>query len=319
MRRNYGGYTRIVKQKVQSFFDIQTSSTSATVLKFNAGGQDILKRLPGFFSSFKYYKLGNLKITAVPQSTLPVDPTGLSYEEGEQFVDPRDQLTPGLIRITNGEDMRGFSANFSRSEFNAMMLDPRWYKFMLQSGFKRSCTPKFWGVGMLHQDAWPGSVQNLSSVQFAGETDPITVNEVMVANPTGEPGGTPSWSHQSGIYDGSSDLGLFQTGQKIRMGWMPTDAYRGVNGLLSSTQMVNTPAECQCITVVLPQQFKTIYYYRVFVTETVYFKDPVVFSQDGSFLPIDFQLTPQISTDLHTQPMQEAKQTYNDGDSGGVN
>ena len=80
MRKNYSGYTRFVKQKIQSYFDISTSATSPTVMQYNAGGEDIVQRLPGFFASFKYFKLGNLKVVAVPASTLPVDPTGLSYE-----------------------------------------------------------------------------------------------------------------------------------------------------------------------------------------------------------------------------------------------
>ena len=43
----------------------------------------------------------------VPASTLPVDPQGLSYDvdDPQTVIPPRDQMNPGLVRITNGEDL----------------------------------------------------------------------------------------------------------------------------------------------------------------------------------------------------------------------
>ena len=91
-------------------------------------------------------------------STLPVDPTGLSLEAGANTVDPRDQFNPGLIRITNGEDMADnfmdlTGANIDKTYYS-MMLDRRWFKFQLQSGCRRTAKPLFWSVAQLHQDAF---------------------------------------------------------------------------------------------------------------------------------------------------------------------
>ena len=104
-RKYRRGSTGVIKMKFQSFMDVSTSDSSMQVITVSAGGPEVLRRLAPQFSAYKYYKLGNVAVKLVPASTLPVDPTGLSYEAGAQTVDPRDQLTPGMMRITNGEDI----------------------------------------------------------------------------------------------------------------------------------------------------------------------------------------------------------------------
>lgn len=114
-KRRYGASTRTIKMKFQSFMDISTSAESMQIITISAGGSEIVRRLAPQFGAYKYYKIGNIACKLVPASTLPVDPTGLSLESGEPGVDPRDQLTPGMMRITNGEDIfediSGMSAN----------------------------------------------------------------------------------------------------------------------------------------------------------------------------------------------------------------
>lgn len=329
MRRNYRGYTRFVKQKIQSFFDISTSTSGYQILQFNAGGNDLIRRMPGMFGTFKYFRLGNIKVTAVPQSTLPVDPTGLSYEAGENTVDPRDQLTPGLIRITNGEDIRDFTQGAiltSDDEYNQMMLDPRWFKFMLQTGFKRSCTPRFWGVGMLNQFYAPGSVIN---TPVDGEVL-LGQFRANVMNATASGSQTQNTTHLTPVNNGLNN-GIFQTGQKIPMGWIPTDVINRNMQNAENAGIVNAVPECQCITVILPKQRKTRYYYRVFCTETVYFKDPVVVSPVASdtylsALPIDYQNTLTLagvgvfdSTVQQQNTVEYESVSQLDGNKGGVN
>ena len=92
-------------QKFRWFVDLSTTPQKVTVLKITCGGTRCLRRLLPFFSAYKYFKLGKTTVKFVPSSTLPVDPTGLSYEAGENTVDPRDLFNPGLVRITNGEDL----------------------------------------------------------------------------------------------------------------------------------------------------------------------------------------------------------------------
>ena len=171
-KRRYGG-TRAIKMKFQSFMDIATSSDSMQIITVSAGGKSVLERLSPQFAAYKYYKLGTVSVKLVPASTLPVDPTGLSYEAGEPGVDPRDQLTPGLMRITNGEDIfediSGLDDVAQHGIYNNMLLDPRWFKWMLQSGVKRYATPRFWQIGELHQDKWPGMFQNVPYYQAGAE------------------------------------------------------------------------------------------------------------------------------------------------------
>ena len=161
----------MLKMRFQWFFDIATAADTMQIITVSAGGETVVKRLAPFFAEFKYYKLGAIKATFVPASTLPIDPTGLSYAAGENTVDPRDQLNPGLTRITNGEDtfenLTGLSADVMRKMYNTMMLDTRWYKWQLQSGLKRSAYPMYWQIGQLHQDSFPGATVNVPDVAAA--------------------------------------------------------------------------------------------------------------------------------------------------------
>ena len=132
-------------QKFTWFVDMNTSATALQVVKITAGGNPVKNRLAPFFGAYKYYKLGPVSVRFVPASTLPVDPTGLSLEAGANTVDPRDQFNPGLIRITNGEDMADnfmdlTGANIDKTYYS-MMLDRRWFKFQLQSGCRRTAKP----------------------------------------------------------------------------------------------------------------------------------------------------------------------------------
>lgn len=276
----------VVRMKFQSFVDIATQANNMQIISVNAGGDDVLKRLTPFFGAYKYYKLGGVSIKLIPASTLPVDPTGLSYAAGEQTVDPRDQLTPGMCRITNGEDIleniSGLTGDKQRELYNNMLLDPRWYKWMLQSGVKRYGKPKYWQVGQLHQDKWPGSSLNLphfdANDNFVG-TDVVS----RAVDKTG--------LHQvfSSGNSTSSPYGLFQTGNRGVLGWMPTDGFQPIlkpNGTIDMRVMMASIPEIELFKILMPPMHKTNYYYRMFITETVYFREPIVMNING-FRPID--------------------------------
>ena len=126
--------TNFVKQHIQKFYDISTDPDTMQVITIKTGGKDLIMRTLPFFSAFKKFKLGKVSVRFVPASTLPVDPTGLSYEAGENTVDPRDQFNPGLVRITNGEDFyNDVDGDTPMSMYYNMMMDKRWYKFHLQN------------------------------------------------------------------------------------------------------------------------------------------------------------------------------------------
>lgn len=292
-----------MKFRFQTFVDIQTSASSMQVLQWSVGGPQVLERCRHLFGAYKYFKLGKISVKMVPASTLPVDPLGLSYGDSDpQTVDPRDQMNPGLVRITNGEDVLTDISSFDESTqmaiYNAMMLDPRWSKFMLQSGFRRSAYPLYWQVGQLHQDKYPGSVMNVPlryTVTGSGVKDNVS-SFSFVSNSDGD-GASVSPTF---VYDGknSDPHGLFQVGHKGRLGFLPTDYYQHLPVSGSTSGKVNDGAnnipEVSVITCVLPKAYKTVYYYRVFITEEVIFAGlrsaPYITSNGNAYLGLDQHL-----------------------------
>lgn len=274
--------------KFQSFVDIATQADNMQIISVNAGGKDVLRRLAPFFGAYKYYKLGGVSIKLIPASTLPVDPTGLSYEAGENTVDPRDQLTPGMCRITNGEDIlediTGLSGDNQRLLYDNMLLDPRWYKWMLQSGVKRFAKPRYWQIGQLHQDKWPGAVVNVPN--FANQTDD-DVNDTAHDSAVMQNSVTEVHGH----FAGSSQYGIFQTGHRGVLGWMPTDGLQTIERASSQGGTIVNPfiaaiPEVELFKILMPPMHKTNYYYRMFITETVYFREPIVMNVNG-YRPLD--------------------------------
>lgn len=292
-RRGYRKSTNTIMMKFQSFMDIRTVPDQMQIISISAGGKEILQRLPAQFSAYKYFKIGNISVKLVPASTLPVDPTGLSYEAGENTVDPRDQLTPGMMRITNGEDvledLSGMSAENQHKLYNAMMLDPRWFKWMLQRGVKRHATPRYWQIGQLHQDKWPGTVFNIPQYDIAGAgtiegttTLRAIGNSSTPASGTGNLGGTY-------VRGNSSPYGLFQTGHRGVLGWLPTD------GMELGQPFECAPPEVEVMKIILPPAYKTSYYYRAYISETVYFREPKMMALQGAdfpYAPLDVFVRP---------------------------
>lgn len=263
-----------MKQTIQWYFDIQTKKDQLQIIDVRAGGEGIRSRLLGFFGLYRFFKLGRINVKLVPASTLPVDPTGLSLEAGEQTVDPRDQLNPGCVRITNGEalDLSVVSKpiDYQRAVYQNLVNDYRWSKFMLQKGCSRSAIPLYWTLGSLESNVYPGSMVNLPTMADVGGT--MYVADTSSFRISSNANGTTSLVNDVGYSD---PRGIFQTGRS-RLGWLPTSNISpsgtlsgpsGQQGMLWPVPSVST------ITIVLPPAYKTVYYYRVFITEDVYFKD----------------------------------------------
>lgn len=291
-RKRYGRRrsTNVIRMKFQSFMDISTSDSSMQIITISAGGPEILKRLAPQFSAYKYYKIGKISAKLVPASTLPVDPTGLSYEAGENTVDPRDQLTPGMMRITNGEDvfedLTGLDAEGQHALYNAMMLDPRWFKWMLQTGVKRHATPRYWQVGQLHQDKWPGAIINIPQ-QGVVEGSIGDTTSAMLFGVSNSGSLTASGPAARGE---SSSHGLFQVGHRGVLGWLPTDGLTPEGFLANQQPMLCAPPEIEVMKIILPPAYKTEYYYRIYISETVYFREPKMMAvgiSDFPYRPLD--------------------------------
>jgi hypothetical protein len=261
------------------------------VIQWAVGGADVVNRCLHLFGAYKYFKLGKITVKMVPASTLPVDPQGLSYAEDDpQTVDPRDQMNPGLVRITNGEDVftnvSSLSAENQMAVYNSMMLDPRWSKFMLQSGFRRSAYPLYWQVGQLSQDKYPGATVNVPYLTSAGSAI-NSAGSTVIRHDVYQDAPTQSTSI------GSSARGLIQVGHRGKLGWLPTDFYQEIVSKTGSPTFVvkgiNNVPQVSVITCCLPKAYKTIYYYRVFITEEVLFTGlrstpPVSQSSTGQFV-----------------------------------
>ncbi len=322
----------MMKFRFQSFVDVSTSAASMQVLQWSVGGKSVLDRCRHLFPAYKYFKLGKITVKMVPASTLPVDPQGLSYASDDpQTVDPRDQMNPGLVRITNGEDVytdvSKLSADQQMKVYNAMMLDPRWSKFMLQSGFRRTAVPLYWQVGQLHQDLYPGATVNVPWLSDSANTADIfnryghtqKVNQVV-----------QNGSLQQVVQVGSSPRGLFQTGHRGRLGFLPTDAFQEFfrkddkNTKVGDGVFNNIP-EVQVLTCVLPKAYKTLYYYRVYITEEVIFSGlrsvPPTYPDDtGAFdvqvFGLDQFMTAQPTSILPTEDIRSptSNRQQNNGD-----
>ena len=274
----------IMKVKFTQFFDVASSADNFQVFTIKAGGEIVKKRCLPQFIAFNKYKLGSVSVKMVPASTLPVDPTGLSYEAGETTVDPRDMFNPGLVRITNGEPVAVLG---DMNNYYATLLDPRWYKFQLQQGFSRYAKPLVYNIGEIAQD---------SSPFFGDVNDTVNQNTFL-----GYMNGTVSNGNATHVYDDSTTIDVdnifshapIQTG-KIKLGWLPTNTRGNTASFTTESSFYGTLSrvpEVDVLTFILPKAFKTKFYYRVFVEETVYFKDPVAINpvMDGAFayLPID--------------------------------
>lgn len=295
----------MVAQSFKWFVDVGTSTEGLSVFKVTCGGNQAKVRLLPFFSAYKYYRLGSVKVTFVPAATLPVDPTGMSYEAGENTVDPRDQFNPGLVRITNGEDMLNdvsdFNSDGANGMYYAMMLDDRWYKFQLQTGMTRTAKPLFWDVGQLHQDAFPGSVVNTIIDNDGSDYGSVATARFQTTSNSG--------SYVTGVdfqQVGSSPRGLFQTGMKEPMGWLPTDTLYTENPVVGPYPFMAPVPEVELMKIVLPRAYKTRFYYRIYVTETVYFKDPVAIYPNWAESSSGQETGGEMQIDRFIQPMMQA-------------
>lgn len=253
--------------KIRHFFDFQTSATSMSIIGIKSGGISAYKRLIGMYGAFKYMKQGPVRVTVRPASTLPVDPMGLSYADDDPLtVDPRDQLNRGAVRATYGED---FDVNIpadttvQQGQYNNVLLDPKWRKFSLQGGFSKTFYPKFWKIGMMEQFPWPGAVKNLPYANGGNIINSAAYDYVESVEGTA----TEKTSVQPNVSDGRS---IFQTGGKIRPGWYPTDGIEQFDSVQQAHP--NSPMSMPLGYILLPKAFKTLYYFRAYVTETYYFK-----------------------------------------------
>nr|UEE94571.1 capsid protein [Porcine smacovirus 2] len=287
-----------MKVKFTQFFDICSSAQKFTTFTVTAGGDYVKARCLPQFACYKYYKLGPINIKCVPASTLPVDPTGLSYEAGENTVDPRDMFNPGLVRITNGEQIGELG---DMNNYYATLLDPRWFKFQLQQGFSRYARPLVYNIGEIGNEIGP----------FMGAHSSNSGSNAFNRYVRNVADGKYTAASTDDAKMAADKFSPIQTG-RIKLGWLPTDTNlrdgtSGGTNIDWPDRLTYVP-EIDVITFILPKAFKTKFYYRVFIESTVYFKEPVAVNPvieykklEGNqfshavYVPIDRGVSPGLS------------------------
>lgn len=293
----------MVKARYTYFFDVKTVKDKITRVNINYGGPLVQSAFQDYFTRFKYFKPGSVKINIKPCATLPIDPSGLSYTAAEQTVDPRDIFSLGMCRITNGEQIPDvpseMSAETSHKFYDNMMLDSRWFKFSPHKGLVKTAYPKYWSISQVRQDHYPGMVVKTPAITYppqSGEPSGISSVDVLRYNQAMQ-SGDEAWSTSYSNYqknvqflNGTAaagnneefDRALVQNGLEP-VHYMPTDEYVKItnvpsnNGTALSLQTFHiwnlAPVpQGQLMVLFFPPSYKTFSYFRVWVTESYSFK-----------------------------------------------
>lgn len=98
--------TQQIFAKYTELYDISTDIGKNVHYKIHTPtGVSHMRKLAGLYKQFKEYKYLGATIAWVPITTLPKDLLGVSYEAGENTVDPRDLINPILHKGYKGESL----------------------------------------------------------------------------------------------------------------------------------------------------------------------------------------------------------------------
>lgn len=288
----------MVRASYTYFFDMQTSKDVITKVDIKYGGKYAQSAFIDYFTRFKYFKPKSIRINVKPCATLPVDPAGLSFQAGEQTVDPRDIFSLGMIRITNGENIpsppSGMSADEVHKFYYTMMLDRRWYKFSPHKGIVKSAVPKMWAISETNQDKFPGNYIGVPLISYdsasgAGIPTGVAAESGVRLHYT-KAGSQGQWDlNNVNAKIVATRYGSYFNTNRLRQNglepvrWMPTDEYVRVENVPSDNggvqSLVNykiytlaTVPEATIITMLFPPQYKTFSFFRIWVTEVFEFK-----------------------------------------------
>nr|QBP37112.1 capsid protein [Porcine associated porprismacovirus] len=324
--------------RIQKWSDIETSTTGITMLNIGVSGTEILHRCQPFLSAFKRYRVVGVKVSLIPASTLPADPSQISFETGENSVNPSDMMNVGLIRYTNGEAFpyykeltqtvsagADFAETGMQTYFN-MMMDRRWSKFGLQRGVSRFFRPKIYDDGLPIQSICPD--ENISFIKSDNNT--YTVKNYQMypwLDSTNNPNASVSFRNGDQPPLGTAGNGIFgtsnswrvQSGRLKNLGWMATDTAHVGQYITGANQPIgdgdsrlvgfNTFPFINMGRIILPRAMKTKFAFRVVETIIVQFREPVNISlQNASHLRYLADRGLYTSGDIPTTP-QEVKPT----------
>lgn len=121
--------TQFASASYQEIIDLHTETGKVSVLGIHTPVTDApYTFLQGFFDAFQKYRYDGCSMALVPAARLPADPSQVSYEGGDQIIDPRDLLNPILWHGAHGESLGAvlnqfYSAEAASSDILRFMFD----------------------------------------------------------------------------------------------------------------------------------------------------------------------------------------------------
>lgn len=98
--------TRGVSVAYQEVVDLHTESDRVTAIGVHTPTGSFPRQMfRGFFDQYKKYKYLGCSISLVPAARLPADPSQVSFEAGENAIDPRDLMNPIMFHGCHGDDL----------------------------------------------------------------------------------------------------------------------------------------------------------------------------------------------------------------------
>lgn len=98
--------TQYATASYQEIIDLHTETDKVSVIGIHTPVTETpYDMLQPFFDAFQKYHYNGCNLVMVPAARLPADPSQVSYEGGEQVIDPRDLLNPILWHGCHGESL----------------------------------------------------------------------------------------------------------------------------------------------------------------------------------------------------------------------
>lgn len=98
--------TQFATASYQEIIDLHTETDKVSVIGIHTPvTRTPYAMLQPFFDAFQRYHYNGCNLVMVPAARLPADPSQVSYEAGEQVIDPRDLLNPILWHGCHGESL----------------------------------------------------------------------------------------------------------------------------------------------------------------------------------------------------------------------
>lgn len=109
--------TQRVNASYQEIIDLHTESDRVSILGFHTpANEQPVNMLRPFWQAYQKVRYLGCSMSLVPAARLPADPSQVSYEAGEQVIDPRDLLNPILFHGCHGDDMGSILNQFYAGE-----------------------------------------------------------------------------------------------------------------------------------------------------------------------------------------------------------